>query len=181
MLLVDHQIKAEIMLGRVIIDPYDPTLVNPSSIDVRLGNMFGIPKPRYEVIDPLDPLSFTTEMEELNTYVLQPKSFVISCLKERVELPNDITMHVKGKSSLGRLGLENSSCAGHIDPGFPGAVTIELFNYSNYPLKLTAGMKIGQLCLFKHPACRDDYASRANSKYTNQIAGQGSKGIDRLE
>lgn len=178
MILCDFQIKAEIERGTLKISPFDESLINPSSLDVRLGHYFGVPKPTYVAIDPLDPTSFRTDMEEAGFYMLPAKSFVIGCLLEKVEYPLDITGHLKGKSSLGRLGIENSSCAGHLDPQFAGHVTIELFNYLDCPVKLTAGMKIGQLVFFKHVPAEHGYGDRQTSKYQNQQAGQPSKGVN---
>lgn len=177
MLLVDFQIKEEIRQGNLKVTPFREENINPSSLDVRLGDMFGIPKAKGIYINPLDFLSFETQVEKKRQYLLNPKSFVISCLLEHITLPKDITAHLKGRSSLGRLGLENSSCAGHLDPYFSGFVTIELFNYSDYPIMLTPGMSIGQLNFFKHVACYKGYSEKESSKYMNQVPGQGSKGI----
>jgi len=40
MILSDLSIRDAIESGRIVIDPYDPALVQPCSIDIRLGNRF---------------------------------------------------------------------------------------------------------------------------------------------
>lgn len=183
MILTDLEIKQHELLGNLKISPFNPDLVNPSGLDVRLGRLFGSVEMAfgYEAIDPLDPDSFHTMWEDHDCYIIQPKEFVLSHLEESIDIPKDMTAVVFGKSSLGRLGIANSSMAGLLDPQFAGVTTIEIFNYGNYPIKLTAGMKIGQLVFHRHKECQWGYAERASSKYSNQKAGQGSKGIDKVE
>ena len=60
MLLSDHDIAALIESGRATIDPYDPAMVQPASIDVRLDRYFRLFNNHcYDVIDP------ATEQNEL--------------------------------------------------------------------------------------------------------------------
>lgn len=175
MILVDHQLRAELEKGTLKITPFDDKLINPSSIDVRLGNKFGKVTTTYVSVDPTDPLSFRTEEFEAEKVILFPGEFIIAHLLEDVTLPRDISAKVNGKSSLGRLGLENSSCAGWVDPGWSGKLTIELYNYSKNRILLQEGMKIGQLIFYKHVPCEKSYAD--TGRYMNQKPGQGSKGI----
>lgn len=183
MILTDLEIRQHELLGSLKITPFNPDLVNPSGLDIRLGRLFGSVEMAYgyEAIDPLDPSSFHTTWEAFDYYILQPKEFLLSCLEETIDIPKDMTAVVFGKSSLGRLGIANSSMAGLLDPQFAGVTTIEIFNYGKYPIKLTAGMKIGQLVFHRHKECQVGYAERTTSKYSNQKAGQGSKGIDKVE
>lgn len=186
MILTDSEIKAEIMTGRMTVTPYDQSLVNPTSLDVRLGNKFTTvhavsPGGRIVhngLVDPTDKTTFTSLLQTEESFILHPRMFVLGCLLEDITLPKNISCKVLGKSSLGRLGIENSSCAGWVDAGWSGVLTIELFNYSDNPIKLTAGMKIGQLIFMKHKDVSKGYGEISTSKYFKQEAGQGSKGID---
>ena len=153
MLLSDRDIKAEIESGRVKLDPYDPELIQPSSIDVRLDRYFRVfENHRYPHIDPAveqPDLTRLVETDGEEPFVLHPGEFVLASTYEVVSLPDDIAGRLEGKSSLGRLGLLTHSTAGWIDPGFSGHVTLELSNVATLPIKLWPGMKIGQLCLFR--------------------------------
>ncbi|WUD74492.1 dCTP deaminase [Streptomyces sp. NBC_00510] len=170
MLLSDKDIRTEIDNGRVGIDPYEPSMVQPSSIDVRLDRFFRVfENHRYPHIDPAveqPDLTRLVEPEGDDAFILHPGEFVLASTYEVISLPDDIASRLEGKSSLGRLGLLTHSTAGFIDPGFSGHVTLELSNVATLPIKLWPGMKIGQLCLFRltssaeFPYGSDKYGSR---------------------
>jgi len=169
-LLSDRDIQAEIATRRVTLDPYDPSMVQPSSIDVRLDRFFRVfENHKYPHIDPASDqpdLTRQVEPEGDEPFILHPGEFVLGSTYEVVSLPDDIAARLEGKSSLGRLGLLTHSTAGFIDPGFSGHVTLELANVANLPIKLWPGMKIGQLCFFRlssaamHPYGSEKYGSR---------------------
>ncbi|GAT66252.1 dCTP deaminase [Planomonospora sp. ID91781] len=170
MLLSDRDILAEIESGRVGLDPFQPEMVQPSSVDVRLDRYFRVfENHRYPHIDPAAEQSDLTRMVEPEgdePFILHPGEFVLASTYEVITLPDDIASRLEGKSSLGRLGLLTHSTAGFIDPGFSGHVTLELSNVATLPIKLWPGMKIGQLCMFRlsspamHPYGSEKYGSR---------------------
>ena len=170
MLLSDGDIRSEIESGRVKIDPYDPGMVQPCSVDVRLDRYFRVfENHKYPHIDPAveqPDLTRLVESEPDEAFVLHPGEFVLASTYEVFLLPDDIAGRLEGKSSLGRLGLLTHATAGWIDPGFSGHVTLELSNVATLPIKLWPGMKIGQLCLFRtsspveHPYGSREYGSR---------------------
>ena len=170
MLLADGDFKAELASGRVVVEPYDESMMQPSSIDVRLDRWFRVfENHKYPFIDPMTEqpeLTRLIEPEGDEPFVLHPGEFVLGSTYEVVSLPDDLAGRLEGKSSLGRLGLLTHSTAGFIDPGFSGHVTLELANVANLPILLYPGMKIGQLCLFRlsspaqHPYGSEKYGSR---------------------
>jgi dCTP deaminase len=169
-LLSDRDILAELEQRRVVLDPYDPGLLQPSSFDVRLDRLFRLfDNHKYAVIDPAQEqpeLTRLVEVDQGEGFVLHPGEFVLASTYETVTLPPDVAARLEGKSSLGRLGLLTHSTAGFIDPGFSGHVTLELSNVATLPIKLWPGMKIGQLCFFRlsspseHPYGSAKYGSR---------------------
>lgn len=181
MLLSDRDITTELDCGRVALDPYDPTMLQPSSIDVRLDRYFRLfDNHKYAVIDPAQDQPDLTRLVEVDgddPFVLHPGEFVLGSTFEQVTLPDDVAARLEGKSSLGRLGLLTHSTAGFIDPGFSGHVTLELSNVATLPITLWPGMKIGQLCFFRltSPA-RQPYGSGANgSRYQDQRGPTASR------
>ena len=170
MLLSDRDILAEIDAGRIAMDPFDPAMLQPSSIDVRLDRFFRVfENHRYPHIDPAADQSDLTRMVEPEgdePFILHPGEFVLGSSFEAVTLPDDVAARLEGKSSLGRLGLLTHSTAGFIDPGFSGHVTLELSNVATLPILLWPGMKIGQMCFFRlssaseHPYGSSEYGSR---------------------
>ena len=174
MLLSDRDILAELDAGRVALEPFDSSMVQPSSVDVRLDRFFRtFENHRYPHIDPAEDqpdLTREVEPEGDEPFILHPGEFVLGSTYEGITLPDDIAARVEGKSSLGRLGLLTHATAGFIDPGFSGHVTLELSNMATLPIKLWTGMKIGQLCFFRlsSPA-ESPYGS---AKYGSRYQGQ---------
>ncbi|WP_028851753.1 dCTP deaminase [Thermocrispum municipale] len=176
MLLSDRDLRKELESGRLGVDPYDPKMLQPSSIDVRLDRYFRVfDNTKYTHIDPSqqqDELTSLVEQTGDDPFVLHPGEFVLGSTFEMVTLPDDLAGRLEGKSSLGRLGLLTHSTAGFIDPGFSGHITLELSNVANLPITLWPGMKIGQLCLFR-------LSSSAEYPYGTKEAGsryQGQRG-----
>jgi dCTP deaminase len=180
-LLSDHDIRSELESGRVRLDPYEPAMVQPSSIDVRLDKYFRLfDNHRYAVIDPAEEqpdLTHFVEVGQGEAFVLHPGEFVLGSTYEAVTLPDDVAARLEGKSSLGRLGLLTHSTAGFVDPGFTGHVTLELSNVATLPIKLWPGMKVGQLCFFRLSSPADEpYGSGASgSRYQGQRGPTASR------
>ncbi|MGH3742616.1 MAG: dCTP deaminase [Micromonosporaceae bacterium] len=170
MLLSDRDLIDQFKQGRLRLEPFESSLIQPSSIDVRLDRWFRVfNNTKYTHIDPSlqqDELTSLVEVPDGEPFVLHPGEFVLASTLEVVSLPDDLAGRLEGKSSLGRLGLLTHSTAGFIDPGFSGHVTLELSNVANLPITLWPGMRIGQLCIFRlsspaeHPYGSSVYGSR---------------------
>ena len=149
MILSDRDIRGEIERGRIVIDPFTPEAIQPSSVDLHLDRRFRVFRNnRYPYIDVRQEQPELTELLEISgdePFVLHPGEFVLGSTLERVALPNDLVSRLEGKSSLGRLGLLIHSTAGYVDPGWDGNLTLELSNVASLPIALYQGMRIGQI------------------------------------
>ena len=193
MVLSDRTIRAEIDEGRIVIDPFEPELVQPSSVDVRVDRRFRVfQNSRYPYIDVRQEMEDLTELVEVEgeePFILHPGEFVLGQTLERVTLPDDIVARLEGKSSLGRLGLLIHSTAGFVDSGWSGNLTLELSNVANLPVTIYHGMPIGQLSFMRMDGpVEQPYGSRrTGSKYQGQdeptpsrfYLNFGSRKIDR--
>jgi dCTP deaminase len=174
MVLSDRTIKQEIEAGRLVFDPYDESLVQPSSVDVRVDRSFRVfNNSRYPYIDvrkPMEELTTLVSVSDEEPFVLHPGEFVLGQTLERVKLPPDLVARLEGKSSLGRLGLVIHSTAGFVDPGFEGNLTLELSNLANLPITIYHGMPIGQISFMRMDApVENPYGGQeAGSKYQGQ-------------
>src|SRR3984893_6679422 len=174
MVLSDRTIRRMIAEERIGIAPYDPGLLQPSSLDVRVDRYFRVFRnSRYPFIDVKQAQEELTELVEIDDetpFILHPGEFVLGSTLERVRLPDDLVARLEGKSSLGRLGLLIHSTAGFIDPGWDGHVTLELSNVANLPITIYREMKIGQLSFVQMTEPADaPYGSGAiGSKYQGQ-------------
>ena len=181
MVLSDRTIRAEIEAGRIVVDPFDPALVQPSSVDVRVDRRFRVfHNARYPFIDvrrPMDGLTELVEMEGDEPFILHPGEFVLGQTLERVTLPEDLVARLEGKSSLGRLGLLIHSTAGFVDSGFAGNLTLELSNVANLPITIYHGMPIGQISFMRMDGpVENPYGSdRTGGKYQGQAEPTASR------
>jgi dCTP deaminase len=173
-ILSDHTLREEIAAGRIVVEPYDDQMVQPSSIDVRLDRYFRVflnhTMPVIDVKKDLEELTRLVEIDGEDPFVLHPGEFVLGSTFERVAVPDDMVARIEGKSSLGRLGLLIHSTAGFIDAGFDGHITLELSNVANLPITLYPGMKIGQISFLRMTTPADvPYGSGSlGSKYQGQ-------------
>ena len=181
MVLSDLTIKEEIEAGRLVFDPFDESLVQPSSVDVRVDNSFRVfNNSRYPFIDVRKPMEDLTELVKVGPdepFILHPGEFVLGQTLERVSLPDDLVARLEGKSSLGRLGLVIHSTAGFVDPGFEGNLTLELSNLANLPITIYQGMPIGQISFMRlDGSVEHPYGDRAaGSKYQGQAEPTASR------
>jgi dCTP deaminase len=185
-LLSDRDIRAELDRERIRLDPYEPGMIQPSSIDVRLDRYFRLfDNHKYPFIDPAEDQPELTHLIEVRpdeAFILHPGEFVLASTYEAVTLPDDVAARLEGKSSLGRLGLLTHSTAGFIDPGFTGHVTLELSNVATLPIKLWPGMKIGQMCFFRlsSPAERPYGSADYSSRYQGQRGPTASRSFQNF-
>jgi dCTP deaminase len=174
MILSDHTIREELAAGRIVIDPLDPSCVQPSSVDLHMDRYFRVFRNHtmrvIDVRERQEELTELVEASEEDPFILHPGEFVLGSTLERVALPDDLVGRLEGKSSLGRLGLLIHSTAGFVDSGFNGHLTLELSNVANLPITLYPGMKIGQISFLRMTTPADvPYGSTAvGSKYQGQ-------------
>lgn len=178
MILVDKQIIKKVSSGKLEIEPFRVDRVQPNSYDVSLSQNFVYIG--YDCNDVLD-------VKDKNTYdcgtvcvrrcsiILNPGEFVLGETVEKVQLPDNIVASIEGKSSLARLGLQIHQTGGWIDAGFSGTITLELYNANPRPIKLYAGMPIGQLVFFKTKHCAIPYSQMPHAKYYQQTGATTSK------
>jgi dCTP deaminase len=184
--LSDGTIKAEIAAGRIVIDPYNEMLVQPSSVDVRVDRKFRVfHNQRYPYIDVRQPMDDLTELVEIpddEPFVLHPGEFVLGQTLEWIKLPDDVVARLEGKSSLGRLGLLIHSTAGFVDPCWEGNLTLELSNVANLPVTIYYGMPIGQISFMRMDApVERPYGIEAGSKYQGQAEPTPSRFYKNFE
>ena len=174
MILSDRSIREAIAAKRIVIEPFDESCLQPSSVDVKVSNLFRVFRNHTAaVIDVKKDLADLTELVEVTNdeaFMLHPGEFVLGSTLERVAIAHDLVARVEGKSSLGRLGLLIHSTAGFVDAGFDGHITLELSNVANLPITIYPGMKIGQVSFMTMTTSADKpYGSGARgSKYQGQ-------------
>ena len=179
--LSDGTITRLVGEGRIRIDPWDPVLVQPASVDLRLGDSFRVFHNHLATaIDlrcPPENLTEEVVVPEGESFVIHPGEFCLGRTLEWVELPDDIVARIEGKSSLGRLGLIVHATAGFCDPGWKGTLTLELNNLTRVPIILHPGLEIAQLSfmMLDRPALRPYGSPDLGSHYQGQRAATASR------
>lgn len=180
MILADRDIRDKIKKGILSITPYDDASVQPSSVDLHLGDNFLVfDNHNQSLIDTrhkTDKLMRRIIIRGDGPIILHPREFILGTTVEKIKMPTDLVGRLDGKSSLGRIGLIIHSTAGYIDPGFEGQITLEISNLSNLPIALYKDMKICQISFVQMtgPAQYPYGHSKLKSHYQHQKGTVGS-------
>ena len=174
MILSDKDIQKRLATKNITINP-PPTIeqIQPSSIDLRLGNEFLLP---ISDTQPLDIKNNSPRYERIQCNVMQlpPKAFILATTKETVHVPSDLVARVEGRSSVGRLGIAIHITAGFIDPNFKGQITLEIANHSNNTILLYEDMRICQIVFEELTNTPNRLYGECGNKYQNQEGTTGS-------
>ncbi|WP_405022440.1 dCTP deaminase [Methanobrevibacter smithii] len=183
-ILSDKTIKEYLEEGKIVIDPLkDEQQIQPSSVDMRLGDEFKVFKViRKPYIDPKDEEDIAEYMEsstvpEGEAFIIHPNEFALATTQEYVKVPDDLVARVEGRSSMGRLGVTMHVPAGYVDPGFEGRITLEISNIGAMPVALYPGQRVCQLVFetMTTPAELPYGHPKRNSKYMKQLKPESSR------
>lgn len=183
-ILSDKTIKEYLEEGKIVIDPLkDEQQIQPSSVDMRLGDEFKVFKViRKPYIDPKDEEDIAEYMEsstvpEGEAFIIHPNEFALATTQEYVKVPDDLVARVEGRSSIGRLGVTMHVTAGYVDPGFEGRITLEISNIGAMPVALYPGQRVCQLVFetMTTPAELPYGHPKRNSKYMKQLKPESSR------
>lgn len=154
-----------------LVEPFDQDMINPASLDVRLGENILIEQPESPEFVPHSIAGHTKE----EPFMLQPHEFILAETFECFTVPNVVAGQLALKSSRAREGIEHLM-AGYVDPGFKGRLTLELQNArSMHAVPLWPGMRIGQIVFHKMSLLPNkDYS--VTGRYQGDLKVQASKG-----
>lgn len=176
--LSDGEIRRRIENEEILIEPVDlESQLQPSSLDIRLGDDIKRFK-KGPVISIGDDVS--EEMEEFpwqskSSVNISDSDFLLANTVEYIKIPDNLSAELRGRSSLGRLGIEVHSCAGWIDPGFEGELVLEISNNSPRKVTLRKGMRVGQLVFYENTSSSEKSYGERNNRYQGQTGAQESK------
>ena len=172
-MLSDIDIRRAIQRAEMDISPLNLNDIQPSSVDIHLGNMIKYADPiRNTEMDPLktNKIEMITEsLDAKDGFLLRPGMLLLVSTKEVITCGPQISACVFGISSLGRLGLSADGGSPFIDAGFSGTLTLELAATSDIPVRIRAGMRIAQVVFYRlENAAAIPYGSQRGSKYQGQ-------------
>jgi dCTP deaminase len=183
MVLSDVDIRRYIAQGKIKISPdLPPEQFGSCSVDFKLGNEFNVfEHSRNAYIDLRENKGIEGLMKSVmvpagDSFILQPREFVLAITEETLELDDDVLGRLEGRSSLGRIGIIVHGTAGLFDPGWAGKATLELSNLGRMPVALYPGMRI---CSFTFEQLSTPssvpYRKKAGNKYANQTRPLASR------
>jgi len=141
------------------ITPFDEALVNPTSLDLKMGDMIREPDSIWQNMSEdemwshinngtIDDLPRWGAAKSFSKHWLFPRRFVLCHSLEFVNMPNDAVAFLFSKSSTGRIGLEHLH-AGLGETEWDGQWTWELHNVAPWPILLEAGKKVMQQVMLR--------------------------------
>lgn len=169
MIWSDRKILKRIVKQNLIY-PTDEALINPASINVRMGNTFLVPVLDQEVMLGTKVKYEKFTLRDNQYFTLEPYQFCLGVTMEFLQMPQRVAAFVQGRSSIGRIGLTVQN-AGFIDPGFHGTITLELVNESPCPINIPVGYPVAQIVYFDCSRVGIPYCG----KYNNQIDATESR------
>jgi dCTP deaminase len=172
-ILSDRDIVKRIKDKSLVIKPFKPNMVQPSTVDLTLHPkvlVFNNYQTGLIDVRKKQDISKKVNMGKNGWFVVHPGEFILGSTVERVSIPKDLAAKLEGKSSLGRLGLIVHATAGYVDPGFQGDLTLEISNISNLPIKLYAHMKIAQIAF--HQMSSEVLSPYGRKKLGSKYQGQ---------
>jgi dCTP deaminase len=164
--LTGEAIKECVADGRIQIEPFDPKLVNPNSYNYRLSSQ--LLRLTNSIVDTLAEDSYEEVHIPDSGYTLQPGECYLGCTRERFGSYFYASL-VTGRSSIGRKFILNHQCAGLIDQGFFGQITLEITVHK--PTVVYPGLLFGQIFWFSTLGVANYYAG----KYQDQVGPQTSR------
>lgn len=144
MILTDTKILEGIANGEIVIEPFQRKCLGTNSYDVHLAKHLAIYKDHILDARRHNPIEYL-EIPE-SGFVLHPNTLYLGVTEEYTETHNSVPF-LEGKSSVGRLGIDIHATAGKGDVGFCNTWTLEIS--CTHPVRVYAGMPIGQLIYFK--------------------------------
>ncbi|MEW6284487.1 MAG: dCTP deaminase [Candidatus Eremiobacterota bacterium] len=167
MILTRDEILKEVEKGALKIDPFDPALVGPGSVDLHLGDKFRTFKKLHTIYHVTNDSDFE-EITELVTvtdyFVLMPQETVLAVTRERITLPPYLCGWLEGRSRFARLGLMVHITAGFMQPGLNNRQVLEISNVSSVPLALHPGTRLAQF-IFQ----RTEGEAMYQGRFANQV------------
>jgi dCTP deaminase len=140
MILTGSEITRQVRQGRITITPFSTEQVNPNSYNYRLGEWITVC--RGNTGDGGSPVIRIPDQG----FLLMPRQLYLGHTAEKIGSRAFVTSLI-GRSSMGRLGLflQISADLGNLGPAH--SWTLELFVVQ--PLRIYAGMKIGQVSFWR--------------------------------
>jgi dCTP deaminase len=173
MLITDKKIR-ELVKDRKLIAPFSEDLLQSESYDVTIGNkVILFRKDKVHCLDIAKQSDIDSIYQEIdiseNGYVISPSEYILVQINEKIDLPDDISAHIRPKTRCTRLGLIVSGQ--HCNSSYAGTLRLGLFNATDYPIRIRQGYSIAQLVFEELNEVASDkklYRIKESAHYQNE-------------
>lgn len=185
MILTDKSIR-KLAQQKSMIVPFVEENLQSESYDVTIGKEIIIMKKEIRCLDISDQMMIDDIYEKVDItkdgFIISPKQYILVSLGETIRMPDDITAHLRAKTSYTRLGLIVSDQ--HCNSTYSGHLRIGLYNATDYPVRIHAGYPIAQIVFEELEGIPSDeklYRNKKNAHYQNENGEfRGAKFDDKL-
>lgn len=186
MLLTDKEIRKLCDVNekdaekKSLIYPFSEKYLQSEGYDLAIGEEYAVANKNVGVIDLEDENlvknSYVPKVLTKDGYIISPKEYVLVALQERINLPENLNAHIRPRTKFTRLGLILS--AQNCNSTYSGVLRLGLFNATNFSIKITPGLRIGQVFfeeLKDIPSKEKLYKNLPNSSYQNETEFRGPR------
>lgn len=134
--------------------PFQREQVQPASIDLRLGNRFirfrkSIEKFDIKDIKQIGTLLEVEYIEDGQEIIIYPGEILFGQIYEQIEIGDEFAARIEGRSRVARLGISVHCTGDYINPGFAGAMPLQIINHNHFPIVLYPFIGICQIIIYK--------------------------------
>lgn len=169
-----------------LISPFAETALQSESYDLAIGNTIAVLKKEVMCIslyaqNEIDSMYVEKELP-ISGYTISPKEYILVSLSEKINLPDNVTAHIRPRTKFTRLGLLVSDQ--HCNSTYQGKLKVGLFNATDYAIKIYPGIRIAQIVfeeLKSKPSEMKQYKNKKNAVYQNEEKFIGAKLSDEFD
>lgn len=184
MVLTDKEIR-KLCNEHKMVSPFSEEALQSESYDLTIGDVVTEFKKELGCVnlddqDAIDQMYQEIKLESKG-YVISPKQYVLVSLRERIDLPDNITAHIRPRTRFTRIGVIVS--AQHCNSTYKGELKLGMFNASDYAIKILPGSKVAQIVfeeLKSIPTEEKQYRNKKNAAYQNEKEFIGGKFDDEI-
>lgn len=179
MILSDVDIRKCIENGTTLIKPFCEERLRGASYDLSMSNKIAVFKKQVRTIqlDSQTEIDSIYDQKELTSsgYILDPGEYVLVTIAEELNIPVNMTAHIRPRTKFSRLGLIVS--AQHCNPGYTGILQLGIHNVSPNAITLIPGLSIAQVVfeeLKSVPSVEKQYQNQKNAAYMGEYEFRGA-------
>lgn len=135
--------------------PFVPSKqVQCASVDLRLGNRFvrfsdKISEFDIKNIESIEQYSTVEQIEDGQGFTIRPNEIIYGQIYEQISIGDEFSAKIEGRSRVARLGISVHCTGDYVNPGFMGAMPLQIINHNSFSIVLYPYIGICQMVIYK--------------------------------